>query len=129
MKTLLVDTNIIVRFLLSDHKTLSTQARTLFTRAQEGKHFIYLDDVVIAEVVWVLSSFYRVPRADIAIKLEQLIGQDWIENSKKSLILQALSLYRETTLHYIDCWLLATAKKYEFPLETFDRKLKRAYKQ
>lgn len=129
MKTLLVDANIIIRFLLGDHRTLSQQATTLFSQSQAGKYLLYIDEVVIAEVVWVLSSFYQVSRVDIVSKLEHLMSQEWVENPKKSIALHALSLYKKTAFDYIDCWLLALAKKYDVSLETFDRKLKRANKK
>jgi len=92
-RTIFIDTNVLLRFLLGDHPTLSHKARSLFLKAQRGAVDIYLDEVVIAEAVWTLSSFYKSKKEEIADKLETLISQDWIVNPRKKLILKALLLY------------------------------------
>lgn len=123
MKTVAIDTNIILRLLLADHPTLHIQAKEIFSQAETGKHKIYLDEVIVAEAVWVLGTFYKQPKAKIASPLIQLISQPWVVNPRKKLILKSLDMFSSKNLNYIDCWFLCLSKSQGFMLETLDRKL------
>lgn len=127
-QTRLIDANIILRFLRRDDLTQALRAKALFADAQEGKFFCYLDEVTLAEVIWVLTSVYKTKRDDIAHKLEALLARDWIVNTRKNTMLRALVFYRMSTLNYVDCWLLAVSEQKHIPLETFDAKLKKRQK-
>lgn len=125
MKTVLLDTNILVRYLLRDNPKLTRRAKEFFIQAKNGKIKLYLDEVVVAEVVWLFSSFYKIGKEEISSKLSRLIAQDWVVNLRKDTIIRALDLYSETSLDYIDCWVFAVSKSVKVNLETFDRKLKK----
>jgi len=81
--------------------------------------------VIVAEVIWTLSSFYKIKKIDLVDRLEKLISQSWAVNPKKNLILQALNLYNSFNLHYIDCWILMVSKSLNMPLRTFDKSLEK----
>lgn len=125
----LLDANIILRFLRHDDSVLFDRAKALFTEAESGKFHYYLDEVTVAEVVWVLTSVYKTQRSDIAQKLETMIAQDWIINARKNTILRAFAFYRMCTLNYVDCWLLAVSDEKHIALETFDMKLAKRKKE
>lgn len=124
-KTILIDANIVIRFLLDDHPELSRKAKTIFKEAETGKIKLFFDEVIVAEIVWTLSSFYKIKKIDIVDRLEKLLSQDWAENPKKKLILITLDLYRSSNLDYIDCWLFVISKSLKLKLETFDKKLRK----
>lgn len=124
-KTVVVDANIIIRFLLHDHPKLSKAAKTIFQKAEKGVHKIYLDEVILAEVIWTLSSFYKIKKNDLVDRLQKLVSQDWLVNPKKKLLLATLELYLSSNLDYIDCWVLNVSKSLGINLETFDRNLKK----
>lgn len=128
-KTILLDANVIIRFLLNDHPELSPQAKKIFSRAEKGLIKLYLDEVVMAEIVWTFSSFYKIKKVEIIDKIRALVAQNWIVNPRKGLILEAIEAYRQSNLAYIDCWILVLSKSMGINLETFDRKLTRKKKQ
>lgn len=119
-----VDANIIIRFFLGDHPLLSAQAQTMIEKAQNGQYRIYLDEVVVAEVVWTLSSYYEKGKVDIANQISKLLSQNWIINPRKKLILKSLSLFEKTNLSYIDCWIYIINQHLKTDLATFDKNLK-----
>ena len=125
MKTIIIDPNVIIRFLLNDHPEFSLQAKNTVLKAQQGLLKLYLDEVVIAEIVWTLSSFYRIKRSEIVDKLEEIVSQTWIINPKKDQVIQALVLFRSSSLDYIDCWLFVVGKSLGIELTTFDKSLKK----
>lgn len=124
-RTCLIDANIILRFLRSDDTLLFERATSLFTDAQNGKLSCYVDEVTVAEVVWVLTSVYKTKREDIARSLETLLAQEWVVNPRKNTLLRAIAFYRMSTLNYVDCWLLAVVEEKGTTLETFDKKMKK----
>lgn len=121
--TVIVDTNVIVRFFLDDHPRLSPRAKNLFKSAELGNIAVFIDEVTIAEVVWVLRSFYKSEKQHVISYLEKMVSQKWAINPRKKLILAALSDYAQNNLAYIDCWVSQVAKHYNYQLKTFDKNL------
>ncbi|OGG15106.1 hypothetical protein A2773_04410 [Candidatus Gottesmanbacteria bacterium RIFCSPHIGHO2_01_FULL_39_10] len=124
-KTIIVDANVIIRFLLNDHPRLSPIATSLFYKAQKKLINVYLDEVILAEVIWTLSSFYKIKKADLIENIEKFLSQDWVVSKKKDLMLKSLYIYKSSNLDYIDCWVYVVSQDFKFKLETFDRNLKR----
>jgi len=124
-KTIIVDANVIIRFLLNDHPKLSPQAISIFSQAQKKLIKVYLDEVILAEVIWTLSSFYKIKKANLTENIEKFLSQDWVVSKKKDLMLNALYLYKSSNLDYIDCWAYVVSQDFKFKLETFDMNLKR----
>lgn len=124
-KTVLLDTNIILRFLRHDQPQHFAHVQNLFQDAEKGTIDCYIDPVVLAEMIWTLASFYKVSRSEITTKLEVLLAQKWMVNDYKQALLSALHQYQETNLDYIDCWLLSVSQELNIPLETFDKKLQK----
>ena len=73
MKRYLLDTNVLLRFLLGDHDELSPRAARLFQRAADRECLVILTDLSIAEAVWVLTSYYKLERKPVAESLAKLL--------------------------------------------------------
>ncbi len=121
MKRVALDANVILRCLLADHPILSPKVKELFEAAEEGKLKLFLDEVVLAEVVWTLSSFHKISREKIAEQLRILISQKWLFCRRKKLILEVLKNFAEKNIDYIDAWLFSVAKKLNFQIASFDK--------
>ncbi|OGG29906.1 hypothetical protein A2973_00225 [Candidatus Gottesmanbacteria bacterium RIFCSPLOWO2_01_FULL_49_10] len=127
-KTVILDTNILLRFLRHDQPQHFGHVQKLFQEAEKGTIACHIDSVVLAEVIWTLASYYNVSRFEIASTLETLLVQKWMLNEHKQTLLSALHQYQETNLDYIDCWLVAVSEEKHIPFETFDMKLKKRQK-
>ena len=77
--------------------------------------------VVLAECVFVLESFYRHPRGDIASALGALISSPAVEIHEVAIHLDALDRYGKTKVHFVDCTIAATASVENTPVATFDQ--------
>jgi predicted nucleic acid-binding protein len=119
-KQRLVDTNLIVRYLVQDHDKHARAAGKLFDACDRGDVVIAVLPVVLAECVFVLESFYRHPRADIATALGRLISSPGVEISEVTVHLDALNRYKGTKAHFVDCVIAATAVAKNVPVATFD---------
>jgi len=117
----LVDTNLIVRYLVQDHEKHGKAAGKLFDACDRGDVVIVVLPTVLAECVFVLESFYEHARGDIASALGILISSPGVEISGEALHLDALDRYRKTKVHFVDCLIAATASAEDTPVATFDQ--------
>jgi len=117
----LVDTNLIVRYLVQDNEKHAKAAGRLFDACDRGDLVIVLLPVVLAECVFVLESFYGHARGDIASALGTLISSPGVEIGGAAIHLDALDRYRKTTVHFVDCLIAATAATGDIPVASFDR--------
>ncbi len=115
-KQRLVDTNLIVRYLVQDHDKHARAAGKLFDACGRGDVGIVVLPVVLAECVSVLESFYRHPRTDIASALGRLISSPGVEISEVTVHLDALNRYKRTKAHFVDCLIAATAVAKNVPV-------------
>lgn len=107
MKEGLIDANLIVRFLTKDKPKAAERIKKLL--ASKNKTF-FLTDTTMAEIVWVLSSFYNFDRKEITEKLRGILSLPTIKANKK-ILLKALELYRDKNIDFIDAYLAAIAIK------------------
>jgi predicted nucleic-acid-binding protein len=81
---------------------------------------IVLLPVVLAECVFVLESFYQLPRKSIAAALGTLVSSPGVEIDEPSLHADALDRFGKTNVHFVDCMIAATASAQRIPVATFD---------
>lgn len=120
-KRRLVDTNLIVRYLVQDHEKHAKAAGRLFDACDRGDVVIVVLPAVLAECVFVLESFYEHPRGDIASALGRLISSPCVEIDGAAIHLDALDRYRKTKVHFVDCLIAATAATENMPVASFDQ--------
>ena len=120
-KRRLVDTNLIVRYLVQDHEKHAKAAGKLFDACDRGDVVIVVLPAVLAECVFVLESFYEHARGEIVAALGRLISSPGVEISGAAIHLDALERYRKTKVHFVDCLLAATAAAEDTPVATFDQ--------
>jgi predicted nucleic-acid-binding protein len=67
-------------------------------------------DLVIAEVVYVLESFYRVERARVAELIRSIVAFDAIRVQDEGLILRSIEIYEEHRIDYAEAYLCGCAE-------------------
>ena len=120
-KRRLVDTNLVVRYLVQDHDKHARAASRLFDACDRGHVEVAVLPAVLAECVFVLESFYGHPRPDIASALCRLISSSGVQITGLAIHLDALDRYKRTKVHFVDCLIAATAVAENTPVSTFDR--------
>ena len=117
----LLDTNVLIRFLLGDHAKHSPAARALFADACDGRCVLILTDVAVAESVWVLHSFYNIGREKITEGLGKVILSAGVRCLRRDEILDALDRFASTKCDFLDCYLAALAESSGDRVATFDK--------
>jgi predicted nucleic acid-binding protein len=124
MQTQVLDTNVLVRYLVRDVPEQYHQAERWFKEAESGDREIFITAPVIAETVFVLQSIYQKSFTDIAEALRIFINQRWLKVEQRELLDDTLEIYGKGK-HFIDSYLLAMKRTFGFDILTFDKKLKR----
>ena len=60
--------------------------------------------LIIAELIWALTSYYKVSKADVIEKIMVIIGTESIHIPDKDIIAEALVLYSRKNIDYIDAY-------------------------
>ena len=123
-KVYLIDTNVILRYLLGDHPEFSPKAEAFMSDVSNGTKKVEIRDVVIVECVYVMEKYYEVPRSEILEKLSGILNFSGIVNPDRSEILEALLKYSNSNIDIVDC-ILATHSSPEKIVISFDRDMKR----
>ncbi len=118
-----IDTNLLVRYLTEDDPSKANDVKRLLLQAAQGEVRLLIPSVVIAELVWVLQSFYKLDRGEIVPLLNAILHTHGVEVSDKTVVSEAIALFRDGTIDFIDAWIIAFAKTFEVrAVYTFDRK-------
>lgn len=120
-----VDTNVLVRYLVRDHREQAEAARALLQSATAEKPAYACREVVV-ELVWVLERAYGYSRDRIATILEELVATEGLVVEAADDVALAAFRYRSGGAGFSDLMVLAAARRAgALPLYTFDRKAAR----
>jgi len=118
---IVLDANYILRFLIKDNNDMYDIAKEAIKNND-----CFIDNEVLAEVVFVLIKVYNTSKSDIKNTLVKFLSFENIILNSKPTILKALELFDEKNIDFVDAILCAKSKKYE--VKTFDKKLNKCIK-
>lgn len=101
---LFVDTNVFLRFLTWDDPEKGRAAEALFEEAVRGTRQLETSQLVIAEIIWTLESFYGLEKAEVAKKVEAILNTPGLACPEDEILLQALDLYATRNIDFIDAY-------------------------
>lgn len=101
-----IDTNILVRHLTGDPPGMAARATSFLASERD----LFVTDLVVAETVYVLESFYEAPRGQIAESMRSLIAFESIVVVDPSLLLRAIEVYEIDRLDFAEAYLVACAE-------------------
>ena len=91
-------------------------------RLEAGTERAEILESVVAEAVWTLESFYKVPRAEIAERLAAILNFHGVLVAKKGVLVNALARFGSTSVDFVDCLLAAQAQQRNLTVYSFDAK-------
>lgn len=120
--TAFVDTNILIRHLTGDPPDMARRATEFLAEADE----LLLPDVIVAEIVYVLESFYEVPAEELARLVRSVLAFDPIRALDPALLLRSLEVYETHRIDYAEAYLVASAETTGVgDIASFDRTIDR----
>jgi len=121
MKRFLLDANVVIRFLRGDHPDHFQRSKALFEQAEKGSVRLILLESVFAEIVFVLSSVYDIPRQRISDALQPLLFHAGIECRDSKILFDALQRWCAKNVDFMDALLAAHALDAQIPVASFDK--------
>ena len=115
---IIVDTNILLRYLLEDNEELSPKAIEIIDNNE-----IFIPTEVIVEASYVLKKVYNVEKEKIYEAIKLLLDMDDVNFQNKNTIEIAFKIYSEKNLDIVDCMLFAYNRNENYDIKTFDKKL------
>lgn len=112
----LLDANLIIRYFTNDDKEKAREAEKLFRSGEE----LWLNDVAISEVIWLLTSYYKFPKNKIIPKIEALLSLKNVKANKNTLS-RALSYYQKYSIDWIDAYLASFATENQLVISSYDK--------
>lgn len=105
----LIDANLIIRYLIQDDAVKALAVKKLLKSSKEP---LILTDMVLAELVWTLTSYHKIPRTEVAEKLQDLLNLESIE-ANRPLLSRSLQIYQLFNIDFVDAYVTAYAETYK----------------
>lgn len=117
-----VDTNVLVRHLVGDPPAMAKRATSYLAEASE----LLVADLVVAETIYVLESFYEVDRHAIARSMRSLLALSSVVVVDAALLLRSIEIYEHDRLDFAEAYLVASAESSGvLAVASFDRSIDR----
>jgi predicted nucleic-acid-binding protein len=117
-----LDTNILVRHFTGDPPELAARATRYLADADD----LLWPDVIVAETIYVLESFYQVERAQVADTIRAALAFPAIQVVDQELLLRAVEVYEVERIDFAEAYLVASAERSDIrAVASFDRSIDR----
>jgi predicted nucleic-acid-binding protein len=101
-----VDTNVLVRHLTADPPDMAARATAFLADAAQ----LYLADLIVAETIYVLESYYQAPRDQVATAMRSLVSMRSMITVDPALLLRAIEVYEVDRIDFAEAYLVACAE-------------------
>jgi uncharacterized protein len=132
-----LDTNIFLRYFLQSEKEKEKEIfqyrkiEQLFEDIVSGKVSSFTSTMVLAEIIWALEKYYKWEKNDVCDNIELILNTPNLRVKEKNIILQAVSIYREAGIDFIDiynyCYLKSEGSARIYSFDTHYDKLSKLY--
>ena len=107
----LLDTNVIVRFLIGDKNFKFKEVYKFFKDVEQGKIITELKLIVLFQTIFVLKSYYNVPKDHIVNATTGLLKMNGLKIKEKRVVERMLELWASSTIEIVDAYLIACLEK------------------
>ena len=107
MTEIIVDTNIFIRFFLNDEPKLSITAKEIIEGCVAGKYSLAVLPAIFLEIVWLLKSFYKLPKDEIINKIESMFQIPNLKFIDEKLVLATVEVFKKYNVDFVDAFVFA----------------------
>ena len=120
----LIDTNVIIRFLVGDHKEHLEVATEIFKKIELGEYEVEILDSVIMEALFVLIKFYKLPKDEVIDDLKKIIALRGVIGNKV-LLIETLNIVENKNIDFVDALICSKSKLEGYGKLSFDKDVNR----
>ena len=123
MKSIILDTNIFVRYFLKDVVSQYSEAQKLVSKIEAGEIAGKVSILVIDELVWVLENYYKIPRKIFVPQILKVFALPGIKimEAEKSIIMEIIEDMETRKFDFTDFYLARISGSEE--IFSFDKDL------
>lgn len=123
MTDIILDTNVILRFLLKDIPNQYEITKNIFLEAQKGKLNLIIPQIVIFEIVFILEKQLKIDKNILVEKIQTLLSADFLNIQDRVIFNSAIKLYEQFSISLPDSFLIAKSQITGIPIFSFDKDL------
>ena len=97
-----IDADVILRYLTNDVPEQAKQVEELFNRVEVGNEDVFLPDIILADIIWILEKYYKQTREDIREWITAILSLQGLTFSDKEMALNALDIYVAKKIDWSD---------------------------
>lgn len=116
-----LDADLFLRFLTGDDRRKAQACRRLVQKAVDGELSLSTHPMIMAEVVRILDSYYKLPREEIATKLRLIMNTPNLAIADGNAFSLAVELYSCSKIDLADCFAAAMVAQKGCMLVSYDR--------
>jgi predicted nucleic-acid-binding protein len=117
----LVDTNVIIRFLVGDHADHLKEATAIFEAVERGDTQVLIFDTVLMEAFFVLTKFYKLPKEEIVTDFKSILNFEGVVNADKIILGETLTLIEQKNIDFVDALICVKSKLQGYKKVSFDK--------
>jgi predicted nucleic acid-binding protein len=107
----LIDTNVIVRFLTGTTDEKFKGVYKFFQDIEKGKISVELKLIVLFQTIFVLKSFYRVPKGQLVKAMKTLLKFNGLKITDKRIVVRTMEIWDAENIEIVDAYLVACIEK------------------
>lgn len=120
------DTNMFLRYLTNEPHELAEKVSIFFNKMELGIYKLYVCDMVISELVYVLEKVFELSKKEICEKIKALMLKKNIIMENKQIVFKSLDAYRDLNINFVDAYIYShLSKKRVTKVFSFDKHFKK----
>ena len=119
----LLDTNIIIRFLVGDNEEHLAKSTEYFEQIELGSMEVEILSDVLMEAFFVLTKFYKLPKIEVISDLKTILSFEGVVNKDKVILFETLSIIENKNIDFVDALICAKCKFQNYDKLSFDKDL------
>jgi len=119
----LLDTNIIIRFLVGDNEEHLKISTEYFEQIEQGAMKVEILSDVLMEAFFVLTKFYKISKVDVISDLKTILSFEGVVNKNKIILFETLNIIESKNIDFVDALICAKCKLQDYDKLSFDKEL------
>ena len=119
----LIDTNIIIRFLVGDNEEHLRLSIEYFKQIESRQIQVEILSGILMEAYFVLTKFYKIDKSEVIQDLKTIICFEGVINKDKAILIEALNIIEHKNIDFVDALICAKCKLQNYKKLSFDKDL------
>lgn len=119
----LIDTNIIIRFLIGDNDEHLALSSEYFRQIENGEIQAEILSEVLMEAYFVLTKFYKIDKAEVLQDLKAILCLEGVVNKDKAILIETLNIIEHKHIDFVGALICAKCRLQNYKKLSFDKDL------